>query len=148
MSKQQTLAWTSLATSLSVVVCYVIIMFGWPGMLPDYSGQVFQIFFNVFWIAVVIEIILEISDNKKAVDKDERDFMIEAHGLKNAYGFLSFAVVVVLVQMFLGSIFANMSESHTMVAGTVDTFHILFIVLFVSNIIKRTTQIYYYNKAE
>lgn len=144
MSKQQTLAWTSLATSLSVVVCYVIIMFGWPGILPDYSDRVFQIFFNVFWIAVVIEIILEVSDNKKSVDKDERDFMIEAQGLKNAYGFLSFAVVVVLVNMFLYNLFGEISEIHAALGGSAGIFHTLFIVLFVSNIIKRSTQIYHY----
>ena len=101
----------------------------------------------MFWIAVVIEIILEVSDNKKSVDKDERDFMIEARGLKNAYGFLSFAIVFVLVSMFLSSIFAKMSDTFTLLGGTISTFHILFIVLFVSNIIKRATQIYYYYQA-
>ncbi|MDX1637097.1 MAG: hypothetical protein R3281_03940 [Balneolaceae bacterium] len=146
MSKQEILAWTSLTTSVSIVFFYVLFVYGWPDFLPDYSDQFVEIFFNVFWIAVVAEIIVGISENKKRVDKDERDFMIEAHGLKNAYNFLSFAVAVLLVNFFISGLLSDISELHGMIGTSTTTFHLLFIVLFASNIIKRTTQIYHYHK--
>ncbi len=147
MSRQEILSWTSFTTSLSIIFFYVIVVFGWPDLLPDYEQQFFQIFFNVFWIAVIIEIIVEISKDKKGVEKDERDFLIEAHGLKNAYGFLSFAVAVILVNLFLSNLFQGQSELHSMIGGTEAIFHSLFLVLFGSNIVKRVTQLYYYRKS-
>ncbi len=146
MSKQEILAWSSLATSSSVVFFYVLIVFGWPDFLPDYAGLFTKIFFNLFWIAVVIEIALELGERKQKVDKDERDFIIEARGLQRAYNFLSFAVAVVVINWFLSDLFGEFSEVHSILGEARTTFHILFIVLFVSNLIKRTTQIYYYRQ--
>ncbi|NBC65008.1 MAG: hypothetical protein GVY07_05010, partial [Bacteroidetes bacterium] len=78
MSKQEILSWTSFATSLSAIIFYVTLVLGWPGFLPDISDDLFQIFFNIFWIAVGIEIVVEIIWEKKKVQSDERDFRIEA----------------------------------------------------------------------
>jgi|AntRauTorcE11897_2_1112592.scaffolds.fasta_scaffold11677_3 hypothetical protein len=144
MSKQELLAWTSLGTSVSVIFFYVLFAFGWPEILPDYSEQFSNIFFNVFWIALVAEIIIESNEGKKEVNKDERDFMIEARGLKHAYSFLSVVIIFMLGHLFLNNIFGGQSEIHAMVRGPEATFHALFIALFASNIVKRITQLYYY----
>ena len=85
MSKQEILSWTSIATTLSVLFFYLLFTIGWPAFLPDFSGNMAKIFFNLFIIAVVVEIIVNSVTSKKSVDKDERDFMIEAHGFRYGY---------------------------------------------------------------
>lgn len=147
MSKQEILSWTSLATSTSVVVFYVLIIFGLPESLPDYSGQLFSIFFKVFLVAVVIEMVVEIMSKKKRVDKDERDFMIEAYGHRYAYTFLVIALAIVLVNLFLSGIFGEYSEIHAMIGSKRVIFHTLFFILYIASIIKRMTMIYHYRTA-
>lgn len=144
MSKQEILSWTSLVTSLSFIVLYLIFVFGWPNFLPDYGNRFFDIFFNLFWIALVIEIFVEAGKKKGRVEKDERDFKIEAHGNKNAYNFLSIAIAFFLVSVFLSTIFGRMIPVHSWIAEPEHSFHILLVFLFASNITKRVTQIYYY----
>lgn len=144
MSKQEILSWTSLATATSVLVFYLLIVFGWPGFLPDYSSQLFSIFFKVFWIAVAIEAVVEIINKKSSVDKDERDFMIEAYGVRYAYNFLMISISIMVVNIFLSGIFGQVSEVHEFFGSKRMTFHALFIILFVASAIKRVTMIYHY----
>ena len=87
MSRQEILSWTSLATSLSVLFFYIFFVFGWPDTVPDLSAGFTKIFFNVFWIALAIELIIGLTESKAKVLKDERDEKIEAIGHKYAYGF-------------------------------------------------------------
>ena len=146
MSKQEILSWTSLATSLSVLVFYILINFGWPGLIPDYSARFIKIFFNVFWIAVVIEIVVGISEGNKKIQKDERDFIIEAKGLKVGYNILVITLMIALVQVFISNFTHNFvpNFSFAMEIGTI--FHFLFIALFTASVGKRTTMIYNYRK--
>ncbi|TVQ04033.1 MAG: hypothetical protein EA359_07615 [Balneolaceae bacterium] len=144
MSKQEILSWTSFITSLSVIVIYVIFVFGWPAFIPDYSGNIFKLFFNLFWIAVGIEIFVDAADKKFRVSKDELDLLIEARGMRNGYYFLSAAVILLLFQMFLSEIFTNSPEAFFWFSNTKHIFHFLFIVLLSSALIKRATQIYFY----
>ncbi|WP_290967676.1 hypothetical protein [Gracilimonas sp.] len=90
MSKQEILSWTSLGFSLSVVFFYVMFVFGWPDTIPDYSDRFVKIFFNVFWVAVIVEFIIDLTESKNQVNKDERDEKIEAIGHKRAYPYLSY----------------------------------------------------------
>lgn len=144
MSKQEILSWTSLSTSLSFLVLYLLIVFGWPEFIPDYSNRFFSIFFNLFWIAIGIEIFVEISKKKGEVVKDERDFKVAAHGVRNAYNFLSITIAVFIVSVFLSNIFGSVLPVHSWIADPAHSFHILLVVLVLSNIIKRGTQIYHY----
>ncbi|MDR9417650.1 hypothetical protein [Gracilimonas sp.] len=146
MSKQEILSWTSIGFSLSVVFFYVLMVFGWPDIIPDYSDHFTKIFFNVFWIALAIELLIGISEYKNKVIKDERDEKIEAKGLKNAYGFLSFSIVVILIQVFLSNLFSEQGSAYELIGQPNMIFHALFLVLFSSSIIKRTTMIYHYRK--
>lgn len=146
MSKQEILSWTSLVTSLSFMVLYLIFVFGWPDFLPNYGNQFFEIFFNLFWIALVIEIIVEVSKNKGGVNKDERDSKIEALGVKKAYSFLSVGIAFVLVSIFLGDFLGGVVPVHSWISETKNMFHALLLLLFSSNVIKRIIQIYHYRK--
>lgn len=146
MSKQEILSWTSLATSLSVLVFYILINFGWPGLIPDYSGRFIKIFFNVFWIAVIVEIIVEISEGNKKVQKDERDFIIEAKGLKVGYNILVISLMIALVQVFISNFTNNFAPNLPFVLEISTFFHFLFIALFTASVGKRATMIYNYRK--
>ncbi|MDZ7717708.1 MAG: hypothetical protein U5K72_02665 [Balneolaceae bacterium] len=146
MSKQEILSWTSFATSLSAIIFYVILILGWPGFLPDVSDDLFQIFFNIFWIAVGIEIVVEIIWEKKKVQSDERDFRIEAIGNKFAYNFIVVVIIVVLGHLFLSGIFGSVNEFYSTIDEKRVLFHLLILSLFTSSLIRRAIMIYHYRK--
>lgn len=146
MSKQELLSWTSLATTSSVLVFYFLIVFGWPDFLPDYSDRLVKIFFNLFWLAVIVEIFVEIRTKKKTVDKDERDFMIEAYGLRYAYNFLVTVLVILLSQLILSSFMGGINERFEILSRPEITIHVIFLVLLMSGSIKRITMIYHYRQ--
>ncbi len=146
MSKQEILSWTSLASSTSVLVFYLLINFGWPDLIPDYSARAFKIFFNVFWIAVVVEIIVGITEGKKKVQKDERDFIIEAKGLKVGYNVLVVALVIALIQVFVSNFTQSYAPNLPFAIEISSIFHFLFIALFSASAAKRVTMIYNYRK--
>ena len=146
MSRSEILSWTSLATSTSVVVFYLLIVFGWPGVIPDYSANFVKIFFNVFWIAVAVEIFIDISESKRKIQKDERDLMIEAKGLRIGYSILVFGVMVAMVQLFLSGVIGSEFKDYVRMADPKFVFHFLFLTLFVGSASKRITMIYHYRK--
>lgn len=146
MSKQEILSWTSLATSICAILFYIIVILGWPAFLPDISDDLFQISFNVFWVAVGVEIFVEIAWEKKKVQRDERDFKIEAIGHKVGYNFIIVVLVVVLVQLFLSGIFGSVNETYATLGQKKTLFHVLILSLFTSSVIRRATMIYHYRK--
>ncbi len=146
MSKQEILSWTSLGVSVSILVYYVLIVFGWPEGIPDFSSRVVKVFFNVFWIAVIIEIIVEISEGKKKVQKDERDFIIEAKGLKVGYSILVITVITALFHIFFTKIFSDIGSDAPLYLESFFIFHFLFIALHLASISKRAIMIYNYRK--
>ena len=147
MSRTEILSWTSLATSLSVVVFYMLFVFGWPDAIPDYSAKFVKLFFNVFWIAVAIEIFVDMSEQKRKVQKDERDHIIEGKGLRIGYSILVFGVMAALVQLFLAGVISSDIEEYIRAANPRFVFHFLFITLFVASASKRITMIYNYRKS-
>jgi hypothetical protein len=122
------------------------LVLGWPNFLPDYSGDLFQLFFNLFWIAVGIEIVVEILWEKRKVDRDERDLKIEAYGYKYAYNFIILVVVLLLVQMGLSVLFGAHNEFLAVFTETKTIFHILILALFSTSLIRRGVMIYQYRK--
>lgn len=148
MTRQELYAWSSIGITLSVFIFYVLIAFGWPEGIPDYSSQTTRIFFNVFWIAFVIEFILGITEKKGQVTKDERDQMIESKGFRNAYHFLSLCIAVLIIQVLLSYVFADITLWHAKIAEPSFTLHALFVLLLLSSMVRRGTQLYYYRRGE
>jgi hypothetical protein len=147
MSKQEILSWTSIGFSFSVVFFYVMFVFGWPDALPDYSARFTKIFFNVFWIAIIVEFIIDLTESKNRVNKDERDEKIEGVGHRYAYRFLTFAIVAVLFQVLLSNLLGQPGSDYLLFGTPNMIFHALFLVLFSASIIKRSTMLYYYRKS-
>lgn len=146
MSKQEILSWTSLATSTSFIVFYILFNFGWPEGVPDLSGSFFKTFFNVFWIAVVIEIIVEISEGKKKVQKDERDFIIEAKGMKAGYNILVISIIIALVHLFISNLGYTFGNNFPLSVEMSSVIHFLVLALFFASAVRRTIMIYQYRK--
>lgn len=146
MSKQELYAWTSAGMTVSILVFYFLIAFGWPEGIPDYSSQAVKIFFNIFWIAFIGEIILDATVTKKGVDKDERDLMIDAYGFRNAYNFMSVCIAVLLIQVLLSKVLGHFDRLFETMSTSTFMLHVLFIVLMLASLIRRTTQLYYYRK--
>lgn len=146
MSRQEILSWTSLVTSSSVVIFYILIAFGWPESFPDYSGLLIKFAFNAFWVAVIIEIIVQVSESKSRVQKDERDFMIEAKGLKVGYNILVITLMIALIQVFISNLTQNFVPNLPFAIETSTIFHFLFLALFLASAAKRGTMIYNYRK--
>lgn len=146
MSKQEILSWTSLATSTSVLIYYLIIFFGWPESIPDYSSKFISFAFKAFWIAVIIEIIVQIGESKSKVQKDERDFLIEAKGLKVGYNILVISIMIALTQIFITNLKENFVPTLPIALDISSIFHFLFIALFLASAAKRVTMIYNYRK--
>ena len=146
MSKQELYAWSSFGMTISILVFYVLIFFGWPEGIPDYSSKAVKIFFNVFWIAFILEIILDASEKKNQVNKDERDTMIDARGFRNAYNFLSGLIAVLLVQVLVSNVFDGVNNWFTIVAKPSFVLHAMFVLLLLSSLVRRGTQLYYYRR--
>lgn len=148
MSRQEILSWTSLGVSVSVLVYYLLIVFGWPESVPDYSAQFTKVFFNVFWIAIIVELIVDINDSiqKKKVSADERDLTIEARGYKNAYSFVVVAIVFILSQMVLSRFLSDGQTLYSFIGSETMVFHMLVITLLISSATKRATMLWYYFK--
>lgn len=146
MSKQEILSWTSLATSTSFLIFYLLFNFGWPDAVPDYSDSIFKTFFNLFWLAVIIEIIVEISEGNKKVQKDERDFIIEAKGMKAGYNILVISVAIALVQIFISNLGYSFGAEIPLSIELSTIFHFLLIALFAASATRRSVMIYQYRK--
>jgi hypothetical protein len=147
MSKQELLCWTSLGVTISVVVMYLLIVFGWPDILPDYSSRIVKIFVNLFWIALIFEIIIGIKENSAKIDKDERDIMVEAFSYKYSYNFVMIILVFVLSNILFDIIFGESVRLYSILSSGSNLFHILFLTLLMASLIRRSTMIYLYRKA-
>jgi hypothetical protein len=143
MSKQEMYAWTSLLSSISVVVIYTVYAIGLPENWTEVESQLTSIFVKVFLFVMVIEIALEILKNKNEVEIDERDDMIAGKGYRNGYHFLMVAVVFVLFQMMMEDILGF----NSFIYGSVSLVHVLVYVVLSASILNRATQIFYYRRA-
>ncbi|MFU8859566.1 MAG: hypothetical protein ACNA8K_04005 [Cyclonatronaceae bacterium] len=146
MSKQEILSWTSMATSSTVVFFYVLINFGWPGFLADYQATFVKLFVNVFWIALAIELVIGLTEKRNRIDKDERDILIEALGIRYAYYFICIVLAVLLVHIFLVLHMADVNPRFAQSASPVVILHVLFLTLFLGTSIKRIIMIFQYRK--
>ena len=104
------------------------------------------IFFNLIWIAFVIEIILDATKNKTGAEKDERDLMIDARGFKNGYNFLSSFIAILIFQVLVSNIFNGVNSWFTTMAKPSFLLHALFVLLMLSSLIRRGTQLFFYRK--
>ena len=130
-----------------MVFFYVMFVFGWPDTLPDYSARFTKIFINVFWVAIIIELIIDFTESKNRVNKDERDEKIEAVGHRYAYRFLTLMIVTILFQILLSNFLGKSASDYLLLGQPRMIFHALFLLLFSASIIKRSTMIYHYRKS-
>ncbi|HET8866600.1 MAG TPA: hypothetical protein VFM80_12970 [Gracilimonas sp.] len=145
MPRQEILSWTSLVSSLAILIFYIISILDWPAPFNNLETELGSLVIKIFFLTLFIEIGLDIFKRNNTVDKDERDELIAGKGFKNAYLFFNASVALILVQMTLDKLFSSGLITGFMY-GTASLFHALIIVLFLANIVKQSTMLYYYQK--
>jgi len=147
MSKQEIYSWCSLGFSLAILSYYLLSVFGWPPGLEQYANYVTGLIWKVIGAAVAIELTLDLLKSTKfgGVHKDERDKLIESKGFRNAYYFLMIALISLIGNVLISDFLSEVSGEKVLMAVPYMTFHALVVILFVSNIVKSVTQLYYYN---
>ncbi len=146
MSRQEIYAWCSLASSFAISGFYVLVVFGWPEDIPDYSAELTKVFINVFLFAFIIELILGFMETKDGIIRDERDHMIASKGFRNAYYFMVYAIVAMLAHYLFRDLLLGNVGGPKLIADANLSFHVLLLILFFASITNRATQIYYYRK--
>lgn len=148
MSKKEIYAWSSLATSLALLGYYLVAVFGWPQTVEPYSDHITSIFWQVFVIAFVVELVLELLRhfNVGEVQEDERDAMLESKGYRNAYYVLMVTLVALIANSLVSDVIEQASGEAFFLSSPFMTFHLLVALLFAAHITKYGTQIYYYQK--
>jgi len=146
MSKQEIYAWTSLGFTVAIFGYYLISAFGLPTGIENYSEHITNLIWKVIGITVLIELILELSNSAKigGVQQDERDILITSKGLRNAYYFLMVSIITLVVHILINDYFSQATGERLFLAKPYVIFHVLVFILFIANITKSATQIFYY----
>lgn len=149
MSRREMYAWSSLGMSIVLLGYYLVAVFGWPSGLEEHSEYITRIFWRVLGIGFVTQLLLELSkhSNWGKIDKDERDIMIESKGYRNAYYFVMVAIASIAVNVLLSDFIRQAGGTHVLFDAPYMTFHALVIVLFITDITKSSTQLFYYLKS-
>ena len=129
-------------SSISILIIYTAYAIGFPENWAEVEDQLVSIFIKIFLFVLVIEIAIGVLKNKNEIEKDERDEMVAGKGYRNAYHFLSVAVVFVLFQMIM----EDTLGFNALVYGTVSLVNVLIYVVLLASIINRGTQIFFYRR--
>lgn len=148
MSKQELYAWTALASTLAILGLYLVMVWGLPEGVDGYADGMIDIFIKVIVIAFIVELILGLSKHTKAgrIDKDERDFLIEGKGFRNAYYFVMAAISTLAAHLFISNLFGEEIAEKVYMVVPSTTFHALLIIFLVTSMTKSVTQLYYYRR--
>lgn len=146
MSKQEIYAWCSLGFTSAVFAYYLVSAFGWPAAIENYSDHLTSLIWQVIIITVLVEICLDLLNSKNigGIQKDERDKIIEYKGFRNAYYFVMATLVTLIGHIVLGDFMSGLMKEDFVMAVPSTALHLLVILLFTANLIKSTTQLYYY----
>lgn len=149
MSKQEMYAWSSLGFTLAIFGYYLVSAFGWPSGLENYADHITGLIWKVIGITVLVEIILDILSSTKfgSVEKDERDILIESKGFRNAYYFLIVSVITLIVNVLISDFLSEATGERFILTLPYMMFHVLVFMVFIANIIKSSTQLFYYKVA-
>ena len=150
MSYKERSVWVSLAITLYIWFNYFSTLY-WSaqqGSLTTNSMQ--KALLTVVIMTIVLEImhhiVIAIIDNKNAnYDEDERDKQIALIGSQNAYYILSFTTIAAVVHL----LFPVMSQTLESLLNIPNEYFIINIIIFgalVAEVVKFSTQVFYYRK--
>ena len=146
MSRQELYAWSSLGFTAAIFAYYLITVFGWPAGMEAYAEQITDLIWKVIGITVLAELILDLLNSTRlgGIHKDERDIQIAAKGFRNAYYFLMGSIIVLVVHVIINDFIREISGEHLFLSVPFIIFHVLVFILFIANIIRSGTQVFYY----
>lgn len=146
MSRKEIYAWCSLGLTLAIFGYYLIMVFGLPAGVENYSEDIKALIWKVIGITFLIQFVLDLLNSTKigGVSIDERDKLIESKAFRNAYYFLMVAVISLIVNVLITDAISQISGEKLFLALPFMMFHALVFVLFIAILIKSSTQIFYY----
>ncbi len=148
MSKQELYAWTSFLSTVALLGYYVLVIVEPSGGVAGYAGEMKALFLKVIGIALLVEIVLELSRyvGARGVEKDERDHTIAAKGFRNAYFFVMVALVSLLGNLWVSDVLSRAAGERVFLAIPFATVHALLAIVLLAQIIRSATQLYYYRR--
>lgn len=148
MSRKEIYAWCSFGLTLAILGYYLISVFGLPTGIEKYGEQISSLIWRVIAVTFVIQLVIGVLDSTKlgGVSEDERDQLIELKAFRNAYYFLMISVVSLIINVLISDLLRETTGEKLFLAIPFMTFHALVVVLFISSLIKYSTQIFYYQR--
>ncbi|GIV61050.1 MAG: hypothetical protein KatS3mg043_2139 [Rhodothermaceae bacterium] len=146
MSKQEIYVWSSLAMDLGLPGLYLLMFWGLPEGMERQAEALSSLFLKVIGIAVLIEVVLELSRRAGSVEKDERDERIAAKGYRNAYWVFMSASAALLVHVFVSDVLSQAAGEPVFLARPFLVFHLLLLILFAASLTRYGTQVYFYRR--
>lgn len=148
MSKQEIHAWISVATTLAILGLYVVLAIGLPESFEEQASALESVFWKIIGLALLIRICLSVlrSTNGSAVEKDERDKLIELKGYRTAYIFVM-AVLVTLAFHLVASDFLSTEVGEPIwLSAPYRAVHAIIVTFLVAGILEDGTRLFFYRK--
>ncbi|MBO6576612.1 MAG: hypothetical protein JJ896_13370 [Rhodothermales bacterium] len=95
LGRNELYAIVSVVSAMAIAGFYLIVIVGWPGPDEPVTQGLKGPLLKTIGLAFLLEIVIEISRSGK-VSMDERDLVIRGRSYRNAYIYLSVAVVAML----------------------------------------------------
>ena len=147
MASAEKYAWASLIALAAIYFFFQMrLLAGW-GVADVSAEELFWVYITVIVLSIISEgIIVAVFEGKSqgAIEKDERDLLIEAKANGAEHLFLVAAINIFLFHVIADAAFENHIFPRVDVADLTTLVFILFSVLFAGEAIKRLFTIYYY----
>lgn len=147
MSRQELYSWAAILSNLLFLLVYVAVVFGIPTLFDPVRDDLIQsLIFLVFINTVIQAIIGHISRNTRAVEKDERDELIESKGFRTGYNVFFVAITILIGHLFTMHMIDSFADPRYVETLQHMPLHYLFFALIAGSSAKSITQLYHYRK--
>ena len=150
MSYKERSIWVSLSILIFIWVTYFIdiVRLEQANMLTTdaVNHLLFYVVVQTIVIEIVLQIVLAIIDHKNMDElEDERDKLISLHGSRYAYGIICVGVFIAVFHTTLPT-FTFLEFPFKALSATYQMMHLIIVFAVLSEVIKLSTQLFYYRK--
>lgn len=142
--------WASVISTLVFLVIYGWLISGLKGGTENQAEKMITIYLSVIILFTISEIIIAsllLRCTKSGnIKKDERDLSIELKAYRIAYYFMFSIVNILVVLVLMSSGISRVIGAGVNITTPLLVFHTLFVLTFVTHIIKNLAQLYLYRR--
>ncbi len=148
MTNQERYAWISLVSTLAILGLYIVLAIGLPEPIEDHADAISDFFVKAFGFALLVRIGLAVygAFEKRRVEKDERDALIELKGYRSAYFFVITVVVTLAGHLLISDFVSDAAGARVFLSAPFVTLHVLVITFLVAGVFEATTKLFLYRK--